>query len=257
MNDEQRLRYSRHLLLPELGEQGQEMLLDSHAVIVGLGGLGSPAALYLAAAGVGRLTLVDDDHVELGNLQRQIVHSTARIGQSKVASARQQLLAINPEIEIVALAQRLDEAALQALLHDADVALDCTDNYPSRFALNRCCQAAAVPLVSAAAVRMQGQISVFMPRGPCYRCLYADESAAADSCAERGVFSPLLGVLGSLQAAEALKLLSDVGQSLAGRVLRFDAQRAEWRSVRLQRDAACPVCGDSGDQHQPDSDSPQ
>lgn len=243
MNDEQRLRYSRHILLPELGEQGQEILLDSHVAIIGVGGLGSAVSLYLAAAGIGQITLVDGDHVELGNLQRQVVHQTARIGQMKVDSAQQQLRDINPDIQIEAIPRRLGDEELAEIAQACDLVLDCTDNFPSRFAINRGCQQAGTPLVSAAAIRMQGQVSVFMPDGPCYRCLYADESETADTCAERGVMGPLLGVMGSMQALEAIKVLAHVGQSLEGRLLMFDAMAADWRTMKLKRDPSCPVCG--------------
>ena len=242
MNDEQRLRYSRHTLLPELGEQGQEILLDSHVAIIGVGGLGSAVCLYLAAAGIGKMTLVDDDHVELGNLQRQVVHQTCRIGQMKVDSAQQQLQDINPDIHIARVSQRLGEGELLELAKVCDVILDCTDNFPSRFVINRACRQAGTPLVSAAAIRMQGQVSVFMPDGPCYRCLYADESETPDTCTERGVMGPLLGVMGSMQALEAIKVLTHIGQSLAGRLLMFDAMTANWRTMRLHKDSACPVC---------------
>lgn len=243
MNDEQRLRYSRHILLPELGEQGQEILLDSHVVIIGVGGLGSAVSLYLAAAGIGKITLVDGDHVELGNLQRQIVHQTSRIGQMKVDSAQQQLRDINSDIQIEAISRRLGDDELVEVARSCDLVLDCTDNFPSRFAINRGCQQAGTPLVSAAAIRMQGQVSVFMPEGPCYRCLYADESETADTCAERGVLGPLLGVMGSMQALEAIKVLAHVGQSLEGRLMMFDAMAGQWRTMKLKRDPSCPVCG--------------
>ena len=242
MNDEQRLRYSRHILLPEVGEQGQEILLDSHVVIIGLGGLGSAVALYLAAAGVGKITLVDDDYVELGNLQRQVVHQTSRIGQMKVESAQQQLRDINPDIQLEAIPRRLSDDELAKVAEVCDLVLDCTDNFPSRFTINRACQQAATPLVSAAAIRMQGQVSVFMPEGPCYRCLYADESKTVDTCAERGVIGPLLGVMGSMQALEAIKVLAQVGRSLEGRLLMFDAMLSDWRTLQLSKDPECPVC---------------
>ena len=244
MNDEQRLRYSRHILLPELGEQGQQILQDSTVAVIGVGGLGAPVALYLAAAGVGHIKLVDGDHVELGNLQRQVVHSTDRIGQMKVDSARTQLLAINPDIEVEAIPRRLGDDELVEVAQGCDLVLDCTDNFPSRFAINRGCHTAGVPLVSAAAVRMQGQVSVFMPEGPCYRCLYADESETADTCAERGVLGPLLGVMGSMQALEAIKVLTHIGDSLDGRLLMFDAARSQWREMKLKKDESCPVCGE-------------
>lgn len=243
MNDEQRLRYSRHLLLPDLGEQGQELLLDSRVAIIGMGGLGSPAALYLAAAGVGELVLVDDDSVELSNLQRQVIHATAAIGQSKVESARKTLNTLNPDVLITTHAKRLTEAELLEVLKTVDVVLDCTDNFPSRFSINRAARQAGIPLVSAAAVKMQGQIAVFTPDSACYRCLYSDETATADTCAERGVLGPILGMLGSFQAMEALKLLTHVGDVLEGRLLRFDGQTSQWREQRLPIDPKCPVCG--------------
>ncbi|EDY86314.1 uba/thif-type NAD/fad binding protein [gamma proteobacterium HTCC5015] len=242
MNDKQKLRYSRHLLLPELGVQGQEILLDSRALIIGAGGLGSPAALYLAAAGVGQLDLADGDAVELSNLQRQIAHGTQDVGAPKVASLQHAIEAINPDVDVTSLATYLDSEALSEAVAKADVVLDCTDNFPTRFAINRACVDRAVPLISAAAVRGQGQIAVFAPRGPCYRCLYSDESATEDTCAERGVLGPMLGVLGSWQALEAIKVLADMGQSLAGRVVLFDALAGEWRHMNLPKDPKCPVC---------------
>ena len=242
MNDEQRLRYSRHILLPELGEQGQEILLDSHVVIIGVGGLGSAVSLYLAAAGICHITLVDGDHVELGNLQRQVVHQTSRIGQMKVDSAQQQLRDINPDIQIKVIPRYLSGEEFIEVAQSCDLILDCTDNFPSRFAINRGCQKARTPLVSAAAMHMQGQISVFMPGGPCYRCLYANESETADTCAERGVLGPLLGVMGSMQALEAVKVLAHVGQSLQGRLMMFDAMIGQWHSIKLRHEPSCPVC---------------
>lgn len=246
MNDNQLLRYSRHILLDDIGIEGQQRLLAAHAVIVGAGGLGSPAALYLAAAGVGRLTLVDDDAVDLTNLQRQIMHATARVGVAKTESARQALAAINPEVEVVAVAERVDGARLAALLAGADVALDCSDNFATRHALNRACVAQRVPLVSGAAIRFDGQISVFDPRAddsPCYACLFPpDQQFEEISCASMGVFAPLVGIIGSMQAAEALKLLLGIEPSLAGRLLLLDARAMEWSSIRVARNPACPVC---------------
>ncbi|MGB7481033.1 MAG: molybdopterin-synthase adenylyltransferase MoeB [Burkholderiaceae bacterium] len=246
MNDNQLLRYSRHILLDDIGIEGQQRLLAAHAVIVGAGGLGSPAALYLAAAGVGRLTLVDDDAVDLTNLQRQIMHATARVGVAKTESARQALAAINPEVEVVAVAERVDGARLAALLAGADVALDCSDNFATRHALNRACVAQRVPLVSGAAIRFDGQISVFDPRAgdsPCYACLFPpDQQFEELSCASMGVFAPLVGIIGSMQAAEALKLLLGIEPSLAGRLLLLDARAMEWSSIRVARNPACPVC---------------
>ncbi len=246
MNDNQLLRYSRHILLDDIGIEGQQRLLAAHAVIVGAGGLGSPAALYLAAAGVGRLTLVDDDAVDLTNLQRQIMHATARVGVAKTESARQALAAINPEVEVVAVAERVDGARLAALLAGAGVALDCSDNFATRHALNRACVAQRVPLVSGAAIRFDGQISVFDPRAgdsPCYACLFPpDQQFEEISCASMGVFAPLVGIIGSMQAAEALKLLLGIEPSLAGRLLLLDARAMEWSSIRVARNPACPVC---------------
>lgn len=248
MNDGQLLRYARHLLLDEIGVEGQERLLAARALIIGAGGLGSPAAMFLAAAGVGHLVLVDDDTVDLTNLQRQIAHTTARVGEPKVSSAQVALAALNPEIQITTLALRLqDDATLHEQVAAADVVLDCTDNFATRVMLNRACVAHGTPLVSGAAIRFEGQISVFDPRdpaSPCYACLFpesADEVEAV-SCATMGVFSPLVGIVGSVQAAEALKVLAHTGTVLMGRLLRIDALHMDWRSVGVQRDPHCPVC---------------
>jgi molybdopterin/thiamine biosynthesis adenylyltransferase len=247
MNDAQLLRYSRHILLDQIGIEGQEKLLAAHALVIGAGGLGSPAALYLASAGVGRITLVDNDTVDLTNLQRQIAHTTARVGQPKAESARQTLGEINPEIEVRALAERADEARLLELVADADVVLDCTDNFATRHAVNRACVAKRVPLVSGAVIRFDGQVSVFDVRAaqaPCYCCLFPqDRQFEEEACATMGVFAPLVGMVGATQAAEALKLLMQVGQSLAGRLLLLDGLAMEWTSIRVARDPACPVCG--------------
>lgn len=249
MNDAQLLRFARHLLLDELGVEGQERLLGSRALIVGAGGLGSPVVMYLAAAGVGELVLADHDTVDLTNLQRQIVHTDARVGRLKVESARESLLALNPDVRVRLIAERLeDDARLQEAVAAADVVLDCTDNFPIRVLLNRACVAHAKPLVSGAAIRFEGQVSVFDPRdaqSPCYACLFP-ESAEEDepvSCATMGVFSPLVGMVGSVQAAEALKLLAGIGTPLVGRLLRVDALHMEWRSVGVGRDPHCAVCG--------------
>jgi molybdopterin-synthase adenylyltransferase len=247
MNDAQLLRYSRHILLDQIGIEGQEKLLAAHALVIGAGGLGSPAALYLASAGVGRITLVDNDTVDLTNLQRQIAHTTARVGQPKAESARQTLGEINPEIEVRALAERADQARLLELVADADVVLDCTDNFATRHAVNRACVAKRVPLVSGAVIRFDGQVSVFDVRAaqaPCYCCLFPqDRQFEEEACATMGVFAPLVGMVGATQAAEALKLLMQVGQSLAGRLLLLDGLAMEWTSIRVARDPACPVCG--------------
>jgi molybdopterin/thiamine biosynthesis adenylyltransferase len=247
MNDNQLLRYSRHILLDEIGIDGQQRLLAAHALIVGAGGLGSPAALYLAAAGIGKITLVDDDVVDLTNLQRQIAHTTGRVGLAKTASAQQALAQINPEVEVVAVSERADGERLAALAAEATVALDCTDNFATRHALNRACVRHRVPLVSGAAIRFDGQISVFDPRSgtaPCYACLFPpDQQFEEVSCASMGVFAPLVGIIGSMQAAEALKLIVGIGPSLAGRLLLLDARSMEWSSIGIARNAACAVCG--------------
>ncbi|GAA4022137.1 molybdopterin-synthase adenylyltransferase MoeB [Actimicrobium antarcticum] len=247
MNDNQLLRYSRHILLDEIDITGQEKIAAAHALVIGAGGLGSPAALYLASAGTGKITLADHDTVDLTNLQRQILHTTERIGLSKVSSGKQTLAAINPDIEIVALDERLDDTRLHALMQTATVVLDCTDNFATRHAINRACVAHGVPLVSGAAIRFDGQISVFDPRdaaSPCYACLFPpDQSFEEIRCATMGVFAPLVGIIGSMQAAEALKLMMGIGTSLAGKLQMLDALSMEWTTIKIRRDAACHVCG--------------
>ena len=246
MNDSQLLRYSRHILLDEIGIEGQTSLLQAHALVIGAGGLGSPAAMYLASAGVGKLTLVDNDTVDLTNLQRQIAHTTARVGQPKAASARQTLEQINPEIAIDALIERVDDARLAELVAAADVVLDCTDNFATRHAVNRACVAHNKPLVSGAVIRFDGQVSVFDPRSgdqPCYSCLFPQDQQFEDvACSTMGVFAPLVGVVGAMQAAEALKLIMGIGQSLAGRLLLLDGLHMEWTSIAVARNGDCPVC---------------
>ncbi|MYM80820.1 molybdopterin-synthase adenylyltransferase MoeB [Duganella sp. FT50W] len=246
MDDSQLLRYSRHILLDQIGIEGQQKLLAAHALVIGAGGLGSPAAMYLASAGVGHLTLVDDDTVDLTNLQRQIAHTTERVGQPKAASAAVTLRQINPDITITALQERVDDARLAQLVVAADVVLDCTDNFATRHAVNRACVTAGKPLVSGAVIRFDGQISVFDPRGgdqPCYACLFPQDQQFEDvACSTMGVFAPLVGVVGAMQAAEALKLLMGVGVSLAGRLLMLDGLHMEWTSIGVGRNAACPVC---------------
>jgi molybdopterin/thiamine biosynthesis adenylyltransferase len=248
MDDHQLLRYSRHILLDEIGIEGQRRILAAHALIVGAGGLGSPAALYLASAGVGRITLVDNDTVDLTNLQRQILHTTSRVGHSKAASGKATLVEINPEIEIVALTERLADQRLDELVKSADVVLDCTDNFATRHAINRACATHRIPLVSGAAIRFDGQVSVFDTRNadaPCYACLFApDQQFEEVQCSTMGVFAPLVGIIGSTQAAEALKLIAGCGDSLAGRLLLLDALAMEWTSIRIARNPECPVCGD-------------
>ncbi|MBI5429852.1 MAG: molybdopterin-synthase adenylyltransferase MoeB [Nitrosomonadales bacterium] len=247
MNDQQLLRYSRHILLDEIGIEGQQHLLDARVLIIGLGGLGSPAALYLAASGVGHLTLCDHDTVDFSNLQRQIIHRTATVGQSKVSSARATLYDINPEVECVALNIRADEAQLLELVGKADAVLDCSDNFATRYAINRACLAQRKPLVSGAAIRFDGQIEVFDFRrddGPCYNCLFPEDSIAAElRCATTGVFAPLTGMIGSLQAAEALKLLMGIERGLSGKLLTINALDMNIMRSNLSRDAACSVCG--------------
>ena len=247
MNDNQLLRYSRHILLDQIGIEGQQALFDAHVLVIGAGGLGSPAAMYLASAGVGKLTLVDDDTVDLTNLQRQIAHVTERVGQPKAASARITLHAINPDIDVVALQERVDDARLAELVAESTVVLDCTDNFATRHAVNRACVARRVPLVSGAVIRFDGQVSVFDPRSgtqPCYSCLFPqDQQFSDEACSTMGVFAPLVGVVGSMQAAEALKLVMGIGESLAGRLLLLDGLHMEWSSMRVARDPDCPVCG--------------
>ena len=247
MNDEQLLRYSRHILLPEIGVEGQEKLLAAHALVIGAGGLGSPAALYLASAGVGTITLADGDAVDLTNLQRQILHTTAAVGRPKAASGRDALAKLNPEVRVVALEERLDPERLGELVARADVVLDCSDNFATRHAANRACVKHRRALVSGAGVRFDGQISVFDLRrddSPCYGCLFPEDATIEEErCAVMGVFAPLTGIIGATQAAEALKLLAGVGEPLCGRLLLLDALRMEWRSIRLKKDPACKVCG--------------
>ncbi len=246
MEDEELLRYSRQIMLPEIEIEGQERLRAARALIVGLGGLGSPAAMYLAASGVGRLTLVDFDAVELSNLQRQIAHTTASLGKPKVESARATLRALNPHVAIEALAHAPDAAELHALVERADVVLDCTDNLPTRLAINAACVAARVPLVVGAAIRMEGQLMVWrpdVPEAPCYRCLYRGDEAPDETCVHGGVLAPVVGIVGSLQAIEAVKLLVGAGETLTGRLLLIDARTMEFNELRLPRNPACPVCG--------------
>ena len=246
MNDQQLLRYSRHLLLNEIGIDGQERILSAHALIIGAGGLGSPAALYLASAGIGRITLADGDTVDLTNLQRQILHTQARVGMAKAASGRHALAEINPGVEVAAVTQRLEGEALTTAVAAADVVLDCCDNFATRHAVNRACVAHRKPLVSGAAIRFDGQLSVFDARredSPCYHCLFPEgEDVEEVRCAVMGVFAPLTGIIGAMQAAEALKLVAACGQSPVGRLLLLDGLSMEWRSVKFGRDPGCPVC---------------
>lgn len=247
MDDAQLLRYSRHILLDEIGIEGQERIMRGRALVIGVGGLGSPAALYLATAGIGHLTLVDHDTVDLTNLQRQIAHTEARVGQPKVESARQALLAINPELKITAWAERAEAARLNVLVADADVVLDCSDNFPTRQALNAACVRHGVPLVSGAAIRFDGQLAVYNPKdplSPCYACVFPPDAIFEETrCATMGVYAPLVGIIGSMQAAEALKLLSTAGQPAIGRLLMLDCRDMTWNDIRLPRNPDCLVCG--------------
>ena len=247
VNDNQLLRYSRHILLPQLGIEGQERLLAARALVVGAGGLGSPAAMYLASAGMGTLVLCDGDTVDLTNLQRQILHHTTSVGKPKALSGRNTLALVNPEVEVIALEQRQEGAALDEQIAAADVVLDCSDNFTTRHAINRACVKHRKPLVSGAAIRFDGQVSAFdlrEPQSPCYNCLFAEGQEAEEvRCAVMGVFAPLTGIIGATQAAEALKLVVGCGESLSGRLLLLDSLAMEWRSINLARDPACAVCG--------------
>ena len=246
LDDDQLLRYSRHILLPEIGIEGQENIARSHALIVGLGGLGSPAALFLASAGVGRLTLCDADHVDLTNLQRQIAHDTTTIGLLKVESAARRIAAINPGLRVDVVIERVGAAQLATLVADATVVLDCTDNFATRHAINRACVVARKPLVSGAAIRFDGQLAVFdsrNPESPCYHCIFGeDETIEETRCAVMGVFAPLVGVIGSMQAVEALKLLAPCGEPASGKLVVYEALAGEWRTLKIRRDPECAVC---------------
>ncbi|HSH54527.1 MAG TPA: molybdopterin-synthase adenylyltransferase MoeB [Methylotenera sp.] len=247
MNDNQLLRYSRHILLPQVGYEGQDKLVNSHALIVGAGGLGSPVAMYLAAGGVGTLTICDFDVVDLTNLQRQIVHTTPAVGTNKAISAQQTLFEINPSITVNTVCVKSTEDEFAKLVAQTDVVIDCSDNFATRYTLNRLCVKLKKPLVSGAAIGFEGQVTVFDMRSdtsPCYYCLFPDAGEDAEMrCAENGVFAPLVGMIGTTQAAEAMKLLMGIGESLQGRLLLLDAQSMEWRSIKLGKDPACSVCG--------------
>ncbi len=246
MTDDDLLRYSRHILLDDLGIEGQQRLLASHALVIGAGGLGSPVALYLGTAGVGHITLVDDDAVDLTNLQRQIAHDLSRLGTPKAESARRSVLAINPQVQVQAIVERADAALLDSLVPLADVVLDCSDNFATRQAVNRACVRHARPLVSGAAIGFDGQVSVYDTRSaeaPCYACLFPPEATTADArCATMGVFAPLVGIIGTVQAVEALKLLAGIGSSLAGRLQMLDARAMQWSEIAVARHPACTVC---------------
>jgi len=245
MNDDQLLRYSRQMMLPEIDAAGQERLNGSRVLIIGLGGLGSPVSIYLASAGVGHLTLVDFDKVDLSNLQRQIVHNTADIDRPKIESAREHLHAINPEIDIECIDHALEDDELLTEAKKADVIIDASDNFQTRFALNDASVKTKTPLVSGAAIRFEGQVTVFNPldeTSPCYRCLYNEDVATQETCTANGVIAPLLGIIGSIQANETLKLLMGIGETLQGKLLLIDSLNMDWNQAILKKDPACPVC---------------
>lgn len=247
MQDDLLLRYSRHIMLPQIEYEGQEKLTQSHALIIGAGGLGAPVALYLAAAGVGTLTICDFDQVDLTNLQRQIIHTTTSVGQNKALSAQATIARLNPGVTVNVETARLNAEALAGRVAAADVVIDCSDNFATRYLLNQLCFDHKTPLVSGAAIRFEGQLSVFDFRhdeSPCYHCLYPDVGDDQElRCADNGVFAPLVGMIGTAQSAEAIKLLLNIGQTMQGRLLLLDALSAEWRTIRLKKDPSCKVCG--------------
>jgi len=245
MNDQQLLRYSRQIMLPQVDIEGQQKLLGSKALIIGAGGLGSPASIYLAAAGVGQITIYDDDEVDLSNLQRQIAHHTDDIGTDKVISTQQTLKNINPDTKVVAVKQRLEADQLKKEVINADVVLDCCDNFTTRFAVNAACVEHKTPLVSGAAIRFEGQVAVFTPGradSPCYNCLYADNGEEMQNCATNGVIAPVTGIIGSIQAMEAMKLIMGIGETLTGRLLLLDGLSMQWNEMKLRRNSLCPTC---------------
>jgi molybdopterin/thiamine biosynthesis adenylyltransferase len=246
VNDDQLLRYSRHILVDELGIEAQQRFLDARAIVVGAGGLGSPAAIYLAAAGVGKLTLVDADTVDLTNLQRQILHVTASVGRKKVESGREAIARLNPDVIVDAVDERVDDAWLDANVPGASVVLDCTDNFATRHAINRACVRHGVPLVSGAALRFDGQISTFDFRdanSPCYACVFPEDQPFEEvACATMGVFAPTVGIVGAMQAAEALRVIAGIGETLTGRLMMLDSLRMEWTTMKIARQPDCPIC---------------
>ena len=247
MNDDQLLRYSRHILLPQIGILGQEKLIKSRVLIIGLGGLGSPVAMYLAASGIGELVLCDNDNVDLTNLQRQTIHNSETIGMSKVQSATKTIYKINPEISVVPIQEYVDEKRLQKLVKEVDIVIDASDNFSTRHATNQVCVTHKKPLVSGAAIRFNGQVSVFdlsNSASPCYHCLFSKDGSNEDMhCATMGVFSPLAGIIGCMQAAEAIKILLNIGKTLNGRLMLLDGLTMEWRSIKLNKDPECAICG--------------
>ncbi len=249
LSDHALLRYSRHILLPQIGIEGQEKLLEARVLVVGLGGLGSSAATYLAASGVGHMLIADYDRVDLSNLQRQPIHDTESIDMRKTESAQKTLHRLNPDIEITSINRKMNLDLLHRYVMDVDVVVDATDNFAIRHAINKACRHARIPLVHGAAIRMEGQLSVFDARdteSPCYQCLYTEDTYVDESCVANGILSPVVGVIGSMQAIEALKILLNLGDTLVGRLLLFDAQTMNWRELRVRRNAKCKVCGDDG-----------
>lgn len=251
MNDDQLLRYSRHILLPEIGVEGQESFQKSNALIIGAGGLGSPAALFLASSGVGSITICDEDTVDLTNLQRQIIHTTDSVGSLKVESAQRSMKAINPDVQIKSINRRAEGQMLKNLVSESSIVLDCSDNFETRHAVNKACFEFKKPLVSGAAIKFDGQLAVFdtrNPDSPCYQCLFPEENEFEETrCAVMGVFAPLVGIIGTAQASEALKLTADIGRPAVGKLMLFDALEMEWRSIKLNKDPKCTVCGNSTD----------
>lgn len=245
MDDNQLLRYSRQIMLPDVDAAGQQKLLASKIAIIGMGGLGAPAAMYLAAGGVGNITIIDHDQVDLTNLQRQIIHTTKDIGKDKTASAEEYLVDLNPEITIKSINKKLSEAELLEETKEFDAILDCTDNFETRFMINRVAVENTIPLISAAVVRMEGQVTVFDTKdnGPCYRCLYDESGGEAETCSENGILAPAAGLVGSIQAVETMKTLVGIGKSLKGRLLMIDARNMEFRDIKIKKDPGCPVCG--------------
>ncbi len=245
MDEQQKDRYSRQIRLAQIGEQGQQNLLDATALIIGMGGLGSPAAMYLAAGGVGKLVIVDYDIVEASNLQRQIIHTDNRIGDNKVDSAEQGIKALNPDCEVEAINYQIDGDELKALIDRVDIVLDCCDNFPTRFEVNRNCVETETPLVSGAAIRMEGQLMSYQPgmNGPCYQCLYSQVYENAESCEMEGVLAPVVGVIGTMQALQAMMIIVGIGETIVGKLLLFDAAAMEWSQVKLPKNPVCPVCG--------------
>ena len=245
INDEQLLRFSRQIMLPEMDVAGQQSLMNSSVLIVGMGGLGCPASMYLAAAGVGHITIADDDVVDVTNLQRQIAHSHSKLGEPKVKSAKSVLLGLNKDIEVTIVQERLEGALLDNVVRSVDVVVDCCDNFSTRFAVNSSCLRHSKPLVSGAAIRMEGQVAVFDSRdsaSPCYQCLYSNGDQD-ETCSTNGIMSPVVGIIGSVQAMEAIKIISNLGKTLTGRLMLLDAFRSQWREMRLLKDPSCEACG--------------